>query len=145
MWHCFIYCSLVSTAKPRLHYTTVRKQPFKSCILLVQKFSGNCFSCFFVCNCQHLRHPTNTELGNRQALQYIAIQQPLPIDRVVHNPSFVVWQVSMWIIKLVGILRHYCTARATTTQSVQTSSLFGSSTANIHEYKSPSHLQQWRT
>jgi hypothetical protein len=27
---------------------------------------------------------------NNQALQYIAIHQPLPIDRVVHNPSFVV-------------------------------------------------------
>jgi hypothetical protein len=43
--------------------------------------------------CVHLSifaTPNKHRTWNSQALQYIAIQQPLPRDRVVHNPSFVV-------------------------------------------------------
>jgi len=43
--------------------------------------------------CVHLSTfvtPNKHRIWNSQALQYIAIQQPLPIDRIVHNPSFVV-------------------------------------------------------
>jgi hypothetical protein len=42
--------------------------------------------------CVHLSTsvtPNKHRTLNSQALQYIAIQQPLPIDRVVHNPSSV--------------------------------------------------------
>jgi hypothetical protein len=58
----------------------------KAIVILVQNISDHCFPHLFVCNCQHLWHPTGTDLG-KPSSSIIAIKLPLLMDRMEHNLS----------------------------------------------------------